>query len=93
MYTNAHQSHHDDIIFTSDYKMVITTLDLSAMHKIKIGVNRSVKGEAKTNIMNNNTTSLVRDEEARKQYQTHLKELIDKDKHRQQRHYKKNIKY
>ncbi len=53
------------MIFRSDYKMVVTTLDLSAMYKLKRAMNPQNIGDAKA--MNYDTTTLVKDEDTRTQ--------------------------
>ena len=71
--TNAQS--HDGMIFRSDHKMVVTNLDLSAMYKLKRAMNlQNVAGAKAMNF--DTTTTLVKDEETRTQYQEHHKAII-----------------
>jgi hypothetical protein len=56
---------HDEMIFRSDHKMVVTTLDLSLMHKLKSTMNRKNIKDSKEKAMNYDTKILLRDEVTR----------------------------
>ncbi len=65
--------------FSSDHKIVVTTLDLSTLYKLKRVITRDTEGEDRKKKLNYDTTALRKDAEIRLKYHEHIKEIISKE--------------
>lgn len=65
------------MVFTSDYKMIVATLYLNAMHRRKIVISKIQQQKRQARILNYDTTALVKKEKLRCEYQKHIEEKLN----------------